>query len=117
MKIEPFLMERMQSQWENRVPHNLSESGVHPMTVAELLEAADADQGGMAVDTPDDATRGAIGSVVGGAAGGAANRAVGGTVASLLATRLAYVQSNGSDALRASIAALYPDTSADEVVV
>src|SRR5262245_17472665 len=40
MEIEPFLMERMQSVWENRVPHNLSESGVHPMTVAELLEAA-----------------------------------------------------------------------------
>src|SRR5207247_4564021 len=37
MKLEPFLMERMQSQWENRVRHNLSESGVHPMSVAELL--------------------------------------------------------------------------------
>jgi aspartate/methionine/tyrosine aminotransferase len=37
MKIEPFVMERMQSEWENRVAHNLSESGVHPMTVGELL--------------------------------------------------------------------------------
>src|SRR5436309_2383005 len=37
VKIEPFLMERMQSQWENRVRHNLSESGVHPMSVTELL--------------------------------------------------------------------------------
>lgn len=37
MKIEPFEMERMQSQWENRVSHNLSESGVHPMTVGDLL--------------------------------------------------------------------------------
>jgi aspartate/methionine/tyrosine aminotransferase len=38
MKVEPFVMERMQSEWENRVQHNLSESGVHPMTVRELLE-------------------------------------------------------------------------------
>jgi aspartate/methionine/tyrosine aminotransferase len=34
-------MERMQSEWENRVAHNLSESGVHPMTVGELLGAED----------------------------------------------------------------------------
>jgi aspartate/methionine/tyrosine aminotransferase len=37
MKLEPFAMERLQSEWENRVQHNLSESGVHPMSVAELL--------------------------------------------------------------------------------
>src|SRR2546428_13536942 len=37
MKLEPFEMERMQSTWENRVAHNLSESGVHPMSVEELL--------------------------------------------------------------------------------
>ena len=37
MKLEPFEMERMQSTWENRVAHNLSESGVHPMTVEEVL--------------------------------------------------------------------------------
>ncbi len=38
MKIERFVMERMQSTWENQVEINLSESGVHPMTVAELAE-------------------------------------------------------------------------------
>ncbi len=37
MKIETFLMERMQSTWENRVEYNLSESGVHPMYLGELL--------------------------------------------------------------------------------
>ena len=37
MKLEAFEMERMQSQWENRVSHNLSESGVHPMAVGDLL--------------------------------------------------------------------------------
>jgi aspartate/methionine/tyrosine aminotransferase len=37
MQVEPFRMERMQSEWENRVAHNLSESGVHPMSVGELL--------------------------------------------------------------------------------
>jgi hypothetical protein len=37
MRLEPFAMERMQSEWENRVRHNLSESGVHPMAPGELL--------------------------------------------------------------------------------
>lgn len=38
MKIEVFAMERMQSTWENLVEFNLSESGVHPMRVAELFD-------------------------------------------------------------------------------
>ncbi len=38
MRIEPFRMERMQSTYENYVDYNLSESGVHPMRVSELLE-------------------------------------------------------------------------------
>ncbi|MFC1725856.1 aminotransferase class I/II-fold pyridoxal phosphate-dependent enzyme [candidate division KSB1 bacterium] len=37
MKIEKFEMERQQSTWENRVEYNLSESGVHPFTLEELL--------------------------------------------------------------------------------
>jgi aspartate/methionine/tyrosine aminotransferase len=37
MKIEQFQMERMQSTWENVVEYNLSESGVHPLTLSELL--------------------------------------------------------------------------------
>ena len=37
MRIEPFEMERWQSTWEHRVDYNLSESGVHPLSVAELL--------------------------------------------------------------------------------
>jgi aspartate/methionine/tyrosine aminotransferase len=37
MKIEYFKMERMQSTWENVVEHNLSESGVHPLSLNELL--------------------------------------------------------------------------------
>jgi aspartate/methionine/tyrosine aminotransferase len=40
MPFEPFAMERWQSTWENRVRYNLSESGVHPLTVAELLALA-----------------------------------------------------------------------------
>ena len=44
MKLEPFEMERMQSQWENLVAHNLSESGVHPMAVEELLEPGERDE-------------------------------------------------------------------------
>jgi hypothetical protein len=37
MKIEQFDMERMQSTWENLVRYNLSESGVHPVAINELI--------------------------------------------------------------------------------
>jgi aspartate/methionine/tyrosine aminotransferase len=79
MQLEPFEMERMQSTWENRVAHNLSESGVHPMAVEELLAPDERDE--------------------------------------LLRQRLVYIQSNGTEELRAAIAALYPGAGADNVVV
>jgi len=41
VRIDPFDMERMQSTWENVVEINLSESGVHPMTLRELLREDD----------------------------------------------------------------------------
>ena len=34
--FQPFDMERMMSKWENVVEYNLSESGVHPVTVREM---------------------------------------------------------------------------------
>jgi aspartate/methionine/tyrosine aminotransferase len=37
-EFSPFVMERWQSIHENRVPYNLSESGVHPLTLDELAE-------------------------------------------------------------------------------
>lgn len=43
MHLPLFAMERMQSTWENLVDYNLSESGVHPMRVEELLDG-DADR-------------------------------------------------------------------------
>ncbi|HYM09515.1 MAG TPA: aminotransferase class I/II-fold pyridoxal phosphate-dependent enzyme [Bryobacterales bacterium] len=39
MKLEPFEMERWQSEWENRVEYNLSESSVYPLTLRELLDS------------------------------------------------------------------------------
>ncbi|MFQ6046769.1 MAG: aminotransferase class I/II-fold pyridoxal phosphate-dependent enzyme [Gemmatimonadales bacterium] len=38
MTFIQFDLERWQSTWENRVRHNISESGVHPLSIAELLE-------------------------------------------------------------------------------
>jgi len=38
LHIPPFEMERWQSLWENRVEHNLSESGVAPFTLSELCD-------------------------------------------------------------------------------
>ena len=37
MRIEPFELERWQSVWENKVELNISESGVHPLTTADLV--------------------------------------------------------------------------------
>ena len=38
MPIEIFQMERMQSTWENLVDYDMSESGVRPLTLRELVE-------------------------------------------------------------------------------
>jgi aspartate/methionine/tyrosine aminotransferase len=80
MKIEPFLMERMQSTYEHHVEINLSESGVHPLTVGELLEGA-----------PERET--------------------------LFSRLLCYTQTNGTPALRAEIAAMYPGATIEQVEV
>ena len=42
MRIETFRMERMQCLYEHEVEYNLSESGVQPMTVEEVLGGEDA---------------------------------------------------------------------------
>jgi aspartate/methionine/tyrosine aminotransferase len=79
MKPEPFVMERWQSDWENRVAHNLSESGVHSLKVRDLFK--------------DD------------------------QIEELLSYGLDYGHSNGSEGLRAAIAALYPGARSENVVV
>ena len=38
MEIETFELERYQSVWENEVEYNLTESGMHPLTLRELLD-------------------------------------------------------------------------------
>ena len=38
MKLETFALERFQSIWEHRVAWNVSESGVHPLRVSELVD-------------------------------------------------------------------------------
>ena len=38
MPIELFAMERMQSTWENLVDYDMSESGVRPLTLRELID-------------------------------------------------------------------------------
>jgi len=40
MSIDIFEMERMQSTWENVVDYDMSESGVRPLTLRELVELA-----------------------------------------------------------------------------
>jgi len=38
MRLETFALERFQSIWENRVTWNVSESGVHPLRVSDLVD-------------------------------------------------------------------------------
>ena len=44
MRYEPFRMERWQSRYENQVRFNLSESGVLPLTLEELLSLVESDR-------------------------------------------------------------------------
>jgi aspartate/methionine/tyrosine aminotransferase len=76
--FQPFVMERWQSTWENRVAHNLSESGVEPVTTGALCEMAGIDIAGVP---------------------------------------LGYGQSNGTDGLRARIAALYDGAVGEDGIV
>ena len=78
MRLHRFEMERWQSTWENRVEYNLSESGVHPLRVDELLG-----------DERD----------------------------VLLSQLLGYSQSNGTEELRKTIAAMYPGAGLDNILV
>jgi aspartate/methionine/tyrosine aminotransferase len=70
----------MMSKWENVVDYNLSESGVHPMTVRELVEE------------PEE-------------------------IEKLLNIEINYPQANGIIELRERIAAMYPGSTPDNVLV
>jgi aspartate/methionine/tyrosine aminotransferase len=39
-EFHPFMLERDMSIWENQVEYNISESGVHPLTMGEIIEHA-----------------------------------------------------------------------------
>jgi aspartate/methionine/tyrosine aminotransferase len=80
MKLETFDLERMQSTFENQVEFNLSESGVQPLRLGELVDDLDARE-------------------------------------DLLREPLRYSQSNGTLALRDSVASLYPGATPDHVQV
>jgi len=80
MEIPRFELERWQSVWEHQVELNISESGVEPLSLRELIEDAD-------------------------------------ELERVLRTRLGYPQTNGSETLRARIAALYPGARTENVLV
>lgn len=79
MHIDPFRLERVQSIWENQVDFNLSESGIHPLSLKGLLGD--------------------------------------GELESVMTLPLGYGQTNGAPELRDLVANLYPDTTADEVLI
>ena len=63
VKIEPFEMERWQSLHEHEVELNLSDSGVHPLSLRELLALFA--QGGGEEDALEDLLSGPAGGVIG----------------------------------------------------
>jgi aspartate/methionine/tyrosine aminotransferase len=79
MKIEEFALERVQSLYENTVELNLSDSGVHPMSLRDLLTANELEE--------------------------------------LNGLELGYGWTNGAVSLRETIAALYANRTADDVIV
>ena len=79
--FHPFELEQWMSENEQGVAYHFAESGVHPLSFAELME--------MAGRSPEE----------------------------LADIRLDYPQVNGTTRLREHIAALYPDTHPDEVLV
>ena len=79
--FHPFEVERFLSEHEQGAAYNFAESGVHPITLAELLSLA------------------------------------GRSLEDLADIRMDYPQVNGTGRLRERIAALYPDTHPDEVLV
>ncbi len=85
----PFELERLMSVWENQVEYNLSESGVHPMTIRELVR-------------PDRSSGTCQVSPV---------------IEALLSTEMNYPQSNGTIELRERVAALYPGATVDNVLI
>jgi aspartate/methionine/tyrosine aminotransferase len=92
MPFVPFDLERWQSTWENQVRYNLSESGVHPMSIAELLELSGGDIGEFAAlrmvynqSDGTDALREAIAELYPGAAAGHVTVTVGSAEANFIA--------------------------------
>ncbi len=79
MQIDQFELERIQSLYENTVEINLSDSGVHPYSLRQLLTKPELE--------------------------------------GLLDLNLGYGWTNGTPALRETIAALYPGARAENVVV
>lgn len=79
MELVEFSLERIQSLYENTVDHNLSDSGVHPYTMRELLTAEQIEE--------------------------------------VLNVELGYGWTNGEPSLRQSVANLYNNRSADEVII
>jgi hypothetical protein len=84
MKIPRFELERWQSVWENFVEMNVSESGVKPFTLGELLQGS---------GDPEH------------------------ELAQLMDARLGYPQTDGGEALRARVAALYPGAQAENALI
>ena len=108
--FQPFTLERMMSKYENVVEYNLSESGAHPLTLRELLNASSTSSTELSRSgqAPSTGQRGELVEPSGQAPA---------AFEELLDTELNYPQANGIPELRENIAALYPGATPDNVLV
>ena len=79
MKFKTFELERNMSVWENAVDYNLSESGVHPLSLKDVL-------------TPEE-------------------------LEEISGMELYYTEANGTVLLRELVAAMYPGSTPDHVLI
>ena len=99
-RFQPFEMEKLMSVWEQAVDYNLSESGVHPLSLGELL---------------GDGEEGSVPLVHGWNEGVSPSR--GGRHQPLLEVELGYPEVNGTLGLRRRIAELYGHGAGPENVL
>src|SRR5260221_14521438 len=60
MRLDTFALERFQSVWENRVAWNVSESGVQPLRVSELIDTTELHDALLELDLGYPQTNGSI---------------------------------------------------------
>jgi aspartate/methionine/tyrosine aminotransferase len=118
VKIETFALERWMVAHELDVEYDITESGIYPMSLRELLDLAPVVRGVSAADVRGVSAadvRGVSAADVRGVSAAEGER--GALLDRLLDTRLGYSEARGTHELRAELASTYANTGPDNVLV